>query len=66
VSDEVVEILNKSAVAALETSYVKGQIAASGSERFDIWNAKQAHEYYLREVDMLRAIAKSIDLKPQQ
>ena len=66
VSDEVVEILNKSAVAALETSYVKGQIAASGSERFDIWNAKQAHEYYLREVNMLRAIAKSIDLKPQQ
>lgn len=66
VSDEVVDILNKSATAALETSYVKGQIAASGGERFDIWTAKQAHEYYLREMNMLRAIAKSIDLKPQQ
>ena len=66
VPDDVVDILNKSAVAALETSYVKGQIAASGSERFDIWTAKQAHEYYLREVNTLRAIAKSIDLKPQQ
>jgi tripartite-type tricarboxylate transporter receptor subunit TctC len=66
VSDEVVDILNKSAVAALETSYVKGQIASSGGERFDIWSPKQAHDYYMREVNMLRAIAKSIDLKPQQ
>lgn len=66
VSDEVVDILNKSATAALETSFVKNQIASSGGERFDIWTAKQAHEYYLREMTTLRAIAKSIDLKPQQ
>jgi tripartite-type tricarboxylate transporter receptor subunit TctC len=66
VPDDIVEALNKSAVAALDTAYVKGQIAATGSERFDLWNAKQAQEYYLREVNTLRAIARSINLQPQQ
>lgn len=66
VPDDIVDVLNKSAVAALETSYVKGQIAASGSERFDLMTAKQAHEHYMREVALYRAIAKTIDLKPQQ
>jgi tripartite-type tricarboxylate transporter receptor subunit TctC len=66
VSDDTVNALNKSAVAALETPYVKGQIAGTGSERFDLMTAKQAHEHYLREVALYRAIAKSIDLKLQQ
>ena len=66
VPDDIVDVLNKSAVAALETSYVKGQIAASGSERFDLMTAKQAQEHYMREVTLYRAIAKTIDLKPQQ
>jgi tripartite-type tricarboxylate transporter receptor subunit TctC len=66
VPDDIVDALNKSAVAALDTSYVKGQIAASGSERFDLWTSKQAHEYYLREITQYRAIAKTINLQPQQ
>ena len=65
VPDEMVDVLNKSAIAALDSSYVKGQIAASGSERFDLWNAKQAHEHYLREVALYRAIAKTINLAQQ-
>jgi tripartite-type tricarboxylate transporter receptor subunit TctC len=65
VPDDIVDTLNKSAVAAMETSFVKSQIAASGSERFDLMTAKQAHEHYLREVTLYRAIAKTIDLKPQ-
>jgi tripartite-type tricarboxylate transporter receptor subunit TctC len=66
VPDEIVDALNKSAVAALETPYVKGQISGAGSERFDLMTAKQAHEHYLREVALYRAIAKSINLQPQQ
>ncbi len=66
VPDDVVATLNKAAIVALETSFVQAQIAASGSERFELWNAKQAHEYYLREVSAFRAIGKSIDLKVQQ
>ena len=65
VPDDIVNALNKSAVAALESTYVKGQIASTGSERFDLWTAKQAHEHYLREVAMYRAIAKTINLQPQ-
>jgi tripartite-type tricarboxylate transporter receptor subunit TctC len=66
VSDDVVAILNKAAIAAMETSFVQSQIAASGSERFELWNPKQAHDYYLREVSAFRAIGSSIDLKVQQ
>jgi tripartite-type tricarboxylate transporter receptor subunit TctC len=66
VPDDIVNALNKSAVAALDTSYVKGQIAASGSERFDLWTPKQAHDYYLNEIAQYRAIAKTINLQPQQ
>lgn len=66
VSDDVLATLSKSALAALETDYVKGQISSTGSTRFDLWSPKQAQEYYLREVANYRAIAKSIDLKPQQ
>ena len=66
VSDEIVAELNKSALAALETDYVKGQISATGSVRFDLWSPKQAHEYYLRQVATYRAIAKSINLQQQQ
>ncbi len=65
VPDDVVATLNKSALFALDTDYVKGQIAASGSTRFDLWDAKKAQEYYLREVAAYRAIAKSINLQPQ-
>jgi tripartite-type tricarboxylate transporter receptor subunit TctC len=64
--DDIVLALNKSALAALETEYVKGNIAASGSVRFDLWTPKQAHDYYLNEVATYRAIAKSINLTPQQ
>jgi tripartite-type tricarboxylate transporter receptor subunit TctC len=63
--DDIVLALNKSALAALETDYVKGNIAASGSVRFDLWTPKQAHDYYLNEVATYRAIAKSINLTPQ-
>jgi tripartite-type tricarboxylate transporter receptor subunit TctC len=66
VPDDVVALLNKAAIVALETSYVQAQIAASGSERFELWNAKQAHDYYIREVSAFRTIGKSIDLKVQQ
>mgnify|MGYP003417536768 FL=1 len=66
VSDEVVAVLNKSALTALETDYVKGQIASTGSTRFDLWTPKQAHDYYLKEVAEYRAIAKSINLQAQQ
>lgn len=66
VPDEIVDVLNKSAVAALETPYVKGQISGAGSERFDLMTAKQAHEHYLREVALYRAITKSINLQVQQ
>ena len=66
VSDDVLATLSKSALAALETDYVKGQIAASGSTRFDLMQPKPAHEFYLREVSAYRAIAKSINLQPSQ
>ena len=66
VPDEIVNELNKSAVAALDSTYVKGQIAATGSERFDLMTAKQAHDHYMREVTKSRSIAKSINLQPQQ
>ncbi len=63
--DDIVLALNKSALAALETDYVKGNISASGSVQFDLWSPKQAHDYYLNEVAVYRAIAKSINLTPQ-
>ena len=63
--DDIVAALNKSALTALETEYVKGNIAASGSVRFDLWSPKQAHDYYLSEVATYRAIAKSINLTAQ-
>ncbi len=65
VSDEIVQILNKSALAAMETAEVKAQIVASGSIRFDLMNPKQAHEFYLREVAKYQATAKSINLQAQ-
>jgi hypothetical protein len=65
VPDDIVDVLNKSAVAALETPYVKGQMALSGSERFELWTSKQAHEHYLREVASYRAIAKTVNLQAQ-
>ena len=66
VPDDVLATLNRSALFALDTDFVKGQIASTGSTRFDQWSPKQAHDYYLSQVAVYRAIAKSIDLKPQQ
>ncbi len=63
VPDDIVLALNKAALVALETTYVKETIASSGSIRFDLWNPKQAHDYYLREVAKYQAIAKSINLQ---
>lgn len=66
VSDEAVAVLNKSATDALLTEYVKTTIAASGSTPFETMNPAESHAFYLREVAKYQAIAKSIDLKPQQ
>ncbi len=66
VSDEAVALLNKSATDALLTDYVKTTIAASGSVPFETMNPAESQAFYLREVAKYQAIAKSIDLKPQQ
>lgn len=63
VPDDVVEKLNRSALFALDTNFVKEQIASTGSVRFDLWSSKQAHSYYVREVAKYQAIAKSINLQ---
>lgn len=66
VSDETVAVLNKSATDALLTEFVKTTIAASGSIPFDAMTPAESHAFYLREAAKYQAIAKSIDLKPQQ
>ena len=65
VSDEAVMALNKSAMAALETSEIKTQFATSGSEMFPPMSPREAHAFYLREVALYQAIAKSINLQQQ-
>jgi tripartite-type tricarboxylate transporter receptor subunit TctC len=65
VPDEVVLTLNKAAMAAMETSEVKNQLATTGSQLFEPMSPAQAHAHYLREVVIYQAIAKSINLQQQ-
>ena len=66
VPDDVVMALNKSARAAMETTEVKKHFADSGSTIFPSMLPSEAHAFYLREVATYRAIAKAINLQPQQ
>lgn len=66
VPDDVVMALNKSARAAMETAEVKKLFADSGSTIFPPMLPSEAHAFYLREVATYRAIAKAINLQPQQ
>jgi tripartite-type tricarboxylate transporter receptor subunit TctC len=65
VPDDVIAILNKSAMAAMETSEIKAQFATSGSQMFAPMSPSEAHAFYLREVAQYQAIAKSINLQQQ-
>lgn len=66
VPDDVVMALNKSVRAAMETTEVKKIFADSGSTIFPPMLPSEAHAFYLREVATYRAIAKAINLQPQQ
>jgi tripartite-type tricarboxylate transporter receptor subunit TctC len=65
VPDDVVLTLNKAAMAAMETTEVKNQLASTGSQLFEPMTPAQAHAHYLREVVLYQAIAKSINLQQQ-
>ena len=65
VSDAVVEQLNKAVIAALAKPEVRRTLEATGGTVFEPMTAQQAQAYYLKDVQALEALSKSMGVTKQ-
>jgi tripartite-type tricarboxylate transporter receptor subunit TctC len=65
VPDAIVVQLNKAVLAALAKPEVRKTLEATGATVFDAMTPQQAHAYYLKDVQVLEALGKSVGATKQ-
>lgn len=65
VPDAIVDQLNKAVVAVLANPEVRKTLEATGATVFDAMTPQQAHAYYLKDVQLLESLAKSVGVTKQ-